>query len=184
MKPPDQREPGERLKNRLIPSRGLTPNAISLTELAPNLAARRARGWPPILPCRGCVHCRLDHGHAGRALQPHVRQGHPVRGIPRFHARPARGGHRADSGRRVLRLRDTSSLAVAAVVAALLFSLMVSYPRARAEALGVQCKVGLATRPGARRDPVDRAGVRARRLDRTLPASWPPPCMCSPPSAS
>jgi CDP-diacylglycerol---glycerol-3-phosphate 3-phosphatidyltransferase len=38
-------------------------------------------------------------------------------------------------------------LAVAAVVAAVLFSLMVSYTRARAEALGVACKVGLATRP-------------------------------------
>jgi CDP-diacylglycerol--glycerol-3-phosphate 3-phosphatidyltransferase len=37
-------------------------------------------------------------------------------------------------------------LAVAAVVVAVLFSLMVSYTRARAEALGVECKVGLATR--------------------------------------
>jgi CDP-diacylglycerol--glycerol-3-phosphate 3-phosphatidyltransferase len=37
-------------------------------------------------------------------------------------------------------------LAVAAVVLAVLFSLMVSYTRARAEALGVECKVGLATR--------------------------------------
>jgi CDP-diacylglycerol--glycerol-3-phosphate 3-phosphatidyltransferase len=37
-------------------------------------------------------------------------------------------------------------LAVAAVVIAVLFSLMVSYTRARAEALGVECKVGLATR--------------------------------------
>jgi CDP-diacylglycerol---glycerol-3-phosphate 3-phosphatidyltransferase len=37
--------------------------------------------------------------------------------------------------------------AVAAVVAAVLFSLMVSYTRARAEALGVACKVGIATRP-------------------------------------
>ena len=37
--------------------------------------------------------------------------------------------------------------ATAAVVAAVLFSLMVSYTRARAEALGVDCKVGLATRP-------------------------------------
>ena len=35
----------------------------------------------------------------------------------------------------------------AAVVAAVLGSLMVSYTRARAEALGVACKVGLATRP-------------------------------------
>jgi CDP-diacylglycerol--glycerol-3-phosphate 3-phosphatidyltransferase len=34
----------------------------------------------------------------------------------------------------------------ASVVVAVLFSLMVSYTRARAEALGVECKVGLATR--------------------------------------
>ena len=37
--------------------------------------------------------------------------------------------------------------AVAAVVVTVLGSLMVSYTRARAEALGVECKVGLATRP-------------------------------------
>ena len=36
--------------------------------------------------------------------------------------------------------------AVAATVAAVLFSLMVSYTRARAEALGVECKVGIASR--------------------------------------
>jgi CDP-diacylglycerol--glycerol-3-phosphate 3-phosphatidyltransferase len=40
-----------------------------------------------------------------------------------------------------------NSVAVAAVVVAVLASLMVSYTRARAEALGVACKVGLATRP-------------------------------------
>jgi CDP-diacylglycerol--glycerol-3-phosphate 3-phosphatidyltransferase len=38
-------------------------------------------------------------------------------------------------------------LAVAAVVVAVLASLMVSYTRARAEALGVECKVGFASRP-------------------------------------
>jgi CDP-diacylglycerol--glycerol-3-phosphate 3-phosphatidyltransferase len=38
-------------------------------------------------------------------------------------------------------------VAVAAVVVAVLGSLMVSYTRARAEALGVACTVGLATRP-------------------------------------
>lgn len=38
-------------------------------------------------------------------------------------------------------------VAAAATVAAVLFSLMVSYTRARAEGLGLQCKVGLATRP-------------------------------------
>jgi len=37
--------------------------------------------------------------------------------------------------------------AAAGVVVAVLASLMVSYTRARAEALGVECKVGLATRP-------------------------------------
>ena len=37
-------------------------------------------------------------------------------------------------------------VAVAAVVLAVLFSLMVSYTRARAEALGVECKVGIASR--------------------------------------
>ncbi len=42
---------------------------------------------------------------------------------------------------------SADQVAVAAVVAAVLFSLMVSYTRARAEALGVECKVGLATRP-------------------------------------
>ena len=38
-------------------------------------------------------------------------------------------------------------LAAAACVVVVLGSLMVSYTRARAEALGVECKVGLATRP-------------------------------------
>jgi CDP-diacylglycerol---glycerol-3-phosphate 3-phosphatidyltransferase len=38
------------------------------------------------------------------------------------------------------------SVAVAAVVLAVLASLMVSYTRARAEALGVECKVGIADR--------------------------------------
>jgi CDP-diacylglycerol--glycerol-3-phosphate 3-phosphatidyltransferase len=36
---------------------------------------------------------------------------------------------------------------VAAVVVAVVASLMVSYTRARAEALGVECKVGIADRP-------------------------------------
>jgi CDP-diacylglycerol--glycerol-3-phosphate 3-phosphatidyltransferase len=40
-----------------------------------------------------------------------------------------------------------NEVAAAATVAAVLGSLMVSYTRARAEALGVPCKVGLATRP-------------------------------------
>jgi len=43
--------------------------------------------------------------------------------------------------------RQHNELAVAAVVVAVFASLMVSYTRARAEALGVECKVGIATRP-------------------------------------
>ena len=42
--------------------------------------------------------------------------------------------------------REGNETAVAAVVLTVLLSLMVSYTRARAEALGVECKVGLATR--------------------------------------
>jgi CDP-diacylglycerol--glycerol-3-phosphate 3-phosphatidyltransferase len=43
--------------------------------------------------------------------------------------------------------KQGDELAVAATVAVVLFSLMVSYTRARAEALGVECKGGIATRP-------------------------------------
>ena len=39
------------------------------------------------------------------------------------------------------------AVAAAACVLTVLGSLMVSYTRARAEALGVECKVGIATRP-------------------------------------
>jgi len=42
--------------------------------------------------------------------------------------------------------RNGNDAAVAACVIAVLASLMVSYTRARAEALGVECKVGIATR--------------------------------------
>ena len=40
----------------------------------------------------------------------------------------------------------SNDIAVAAVVIAVIASIMVSYTRARAEALGVECKVGIATR--------------------------------------
>jgi CDP-diacylglycerol--glycerol-3-phosphate 3-phosphatidyltransferase len=42
--------------------------------------------------------------------------------------------------------QDGNDAAVAAVVVAVIASLMVSYTRARAEALGVECKVGIADR--------------------------------------
>ena len=43
--------------------------------------------------------------------------------------------------------RAVTSFAAAMCVVVVLGSLMVSYTRARAEALGVECKVGVATRP-------------------------------------
>ncbi len=43
-------------------------------------------------------------------------------------------------------VREQDQAATAAVVIAVLASLMVSYTRARAEALGVECKVGIANR--------------------------------------
>ena len=62
-------------------------------------------------------------------------------------------------------------VAAAAVVVAVLASLMVSYTRARAEALGVECKVGIATRPVRVVILVDRPAVRPRRLARQLRAA-------------
>ena len=64
-----------------------------------------------------------------------------------------------------------NQVAAAATVAAVLGSLMVSYTRARAEALGrrVQGRPGHAPGPGG--DPVGRAGVRQGRVDRQLRAA-------------
>src|SRR5687767_11678765 len=50
------------------------------------------------------------------------------------------------AGVAVIFSKDGDDFAVAAVVIAVLASLMVSYTRARAEALGVECKVGIADR--------------------------------------
>ena len=58
------------------------------------------------------------------------------------------------------------NLAVAAVVVAVLASLMVSYTRARAEALGVECKVGIADR--AVRVVILSAGLDPRQGRRHL----------------
>lgn len=57
-------------------------------------------------------------------------------------------------------------LAVAAVVVAVLASLMVSYTRARAEALGVECKVGIANR--AVRVVILSAGLVLGDIDNVL----------------
>jgi len=108
------------VRDRLIESR-LTPNAISLTGFALNLAAAglvvgRLFFLAGVAFIVGSVMDTLDEGIVLTAVAAYFASRH-------------------------------DQLAVAAVVAAVLGSLMVSYTRARAEALGVACKVGLATRP-------------------------------------
>ena len=66
--------------------------------------------------------------------------------------------------------RDGMDVAVAAVVLAVLASLMVSYTRARAEALGVECKVGIADR--AVRVVILSAGLILAGLDLLEPAVY------------
>ena len=61
-------------------------------------------------------------------------------------------------------------IAVAAVVVAVLASLMVSYTRARAEALGVECKVGIADR--AVRVVILSAGLVFKSLGLLAPAIY------------
>ena len=67
--------------------------------------------------------------------------------------------------------------AVAAVVVAVLASLMVSYTRARAEALGVECKVGIATR--AVRVVILASGCSSRRAHLGTSSCWRPRCTSS-----
>ena len=100
-----------------------------------------------VLPRRHRLHRRLGLRHARRPLLAHVGQGHAVRRVPGLDARPHRGGHRARRGRRPSspqrrRRRSRSPPSWSPCSA----SLMVTYTRARAEALGVECKVGIADR--------------------------------------
>jgi CDP-diacylglycerol--glycerol-3-phosphate 3-phosphatidyltransferase len=133
------------MRNRLIESR-LTPNAISLTGFALNLAAAglivaRLFFLSGIAFIIGSVMDTLDGRYSRMS----------GKGTP-FGAfldstldRLEEGIVLTAVGAYFASLHD--QVAVAAVVVAVLFSLMVSYTRARAEALGVECKVGLATRP-------------------------------------
>jgi CDP-diacylglycerol---glycerol-3-phosphate 3-phosphatidyltransferase len=131
-------------RNRLIESR-LTPNAISITGLIGNLIAAALvtqeefflAGVAFVL---GSVCDTLDGRYSRMS----------GKGTP-FGAfldssldRVEEGIVLAAVGAYFAKIGDDT--AVAAVVLAVLFSLMVSYTRARAEALGVECKVGLATR--------------------------------------
>jgi CDP-diacylglycerol---glycerol-3-phosphate 3-phosphatidyltransferase len=135
----------ELVRNRLIDSR-LTPNAISLTGFVGNVVAaalvvQRLFFLAGIAFIVGSIMDMLDGRYSrmsgkgtpfGAFLDStldRVEEGIVLTVIAAYFA------SRSDQA------------AVAAVVVAVLASLMVSYTRARAEALGVECKVGIATRP-------------------------------------
>jgi phosphatidylinositol phosphate synthase len=133
------------VRNRLIDSR-LTPNAISMTGLALNVLAavlvlERLFFLGGLAFIVGSIMDTLDGRYSrmsgkgtpfGAFLDStldRIEEGIVLTAVAATFAREGRSG------------------AAAAVVIAVLASLMVSYTRARAEALGVECKVGLATRP-------------------------------------
>ena len=133
------------MRDRLIESR-LTPNAISLTGFVLNavaavLVTQRLFFLAGVAFVVGSVCDTLDGRYSrmsgkgtafGAFLDStldRVEEGIVLAAVAAYFS--ARG----------------DDLAVAAVVVTVLGSLMVSYTRARAEALGVECKVGLATRP-------------------------------------
>ena len=144
------------VRNRLIESR-LTPNAISLTGLVLNLVAA-VLVWRRAASSLGGIAFIVGSvlRHARRALLADVGQGHAVRRVPGLDARPHRGGHRARPRSRRTSPRRASASRPPPCVVAVLASLMVSYTRARAEALGVECKVGIAQPCRARGDPLRR----------------------------
>ena len=132
-------------RNRLIESR-LTPNAISLTGLVLNVAAavlitQRLFFLAGVTFIIGSIMDTLDGRYSRMS----------GKGTP-FGAFLDSTLDRAEEGIVLAAIAayfakyKHDDLAVAAVVIAVLGSLLVSYTRARAEALGVECKVGLATR--------------------------------------
>jgi CDP-diacylglycerol--glycerol-3-phosphate 3-phosphatidyltransferase len=135
----------ELMRERLIESR-LTPNAISLTGFALNLAAAglvvgRLFFLAGVAFIVGSIMDTLDGRYSrmsGKGTPFGAFLDSTLDRLEEGIVLTAVGAYFASRHNEV---------AVAAVVAAVLFSLMVSYTRARAEALGVACKVGLATRP-------------------------------------
>jgi CDP-diacylglycerol--glycerol-3-phosphate 3-phosphatidyltransferase len=135
----------ELVRNRLIDSR-LTPNSISLTGFALNLVAA-VLVWEQLYFLGGVafivgsVMDTLDGRYSrmsGKGTPFGAFLDSTLDRIEEGVVLTAVAGDFALKGDRV---------AAAAVVVAVLSSLMVSYTRARAEALGVECKVGIATRP-------------------------------------
>jgi CDP-diacylglycerol---glycerol-3-phosphate 3-phosphatidyltransferase len=135
----------ELVRNRLIESR-LTPNAISLTGFALNLLAA-ALIWEELFFLGGIAFIvgsimdTLDGRYSrmsGKGTPFGAFLDSTLDRLEEGIVLTAVGAYFASRH---------NQAAVAATVAAVLMSLMVSYTRARAEALGVSCKVGLATRP-------------------------------------
>ena len=132
-------------RDRLIESR-LTPNAISLTGLVLNVAAavlitQRLFFLAGVTFIVGSIMDTLDGRYSRMS----------GKGTP-FGAFLDSTLDRAEEGIVLTAVAayfadvKHDQVAVAAVVITVLGSLLVSYTRARAEALGVECKVGIATR--------------------------------------
>jgi CDP-diacylglycerol--glycerol-3-phosphate 3-phosphatidyltransferase len=132
-------------RDRLIESR-LTPNAISTVGLAGNLVAaalvtQRLFFLAGIAFILGSIMDTLDGRYSrmsGKGTLFGAFLDSTLDRIEEGIVLAAVAGYFAASG---------DDFAAAMCVIAVLGSLMVSYTRARAEALGVECKVGLATRP-------------------------------------
>jgi phosphatidylinositol phosphate synthase len=133
------------VRNRLIESR-LTPNGISMVGLVLNLAAA-ALVWQDyfllggVAFIVGSVMDTLDGRYArvsGKGTLFGAFLDSTLDRVEEGIVLTAVAFQFADNGQ---------SFAAAMCVVVVLGSLMVSYTRARAEALGVECKVGIATRP-------------------------------------
>jgi CDP-diacylglycerol--glycerol-3-phosphate 3-phosphatidyltransferase len=158
----------ELMRNRLIESR-LTPNAISVTGLIGNLVAA-ALIWQEMFVLgglafiAGSVCDTLDGRYSrmsGKGTQfgafldstlDRIEEGIVLTAVAAVFA------------------ADDDQLAAAATVVAVLASLMVSYTRARAEALGVECKVGIASR--AVRVVILSAGILLADLGALAPSVY------------
>jgi CDP-diacylglycerol---glycerol-3-phosphate 3-phosphatidyltransferase len=135
----------EAVRNRLIESR-LTPNAISMVGLVLNLAAAALvlehyffLGGVAFIV--GSVMDTLDGRYARASGKGTLFGAFLDSTLDRLEegiVLTAVAAYFAEKG---------DELAASMCVVVVLGSLMVSYTRARAEALGVECKVGLATRP-------------------------------------
>jgi len=168
---PRRREPGvrrEAVRNKLIESR-LTPNTISLTGLVLNVVAA-VLVWQEMFILGGIAFivgsvCDTLDGRysrmSGKGTQfgafldstlDRIEEGIVLTAVAAVFAKQG---------------NDT---AAAAVVLAVLASLMVSYTRARAEALGVECKVGIASR--AVRVVILAIGILFADLDLLAPAVY------------